>query len=297
MLNYIRRRLHAIIDARIGRAQQMQKPFLPDRGAISDRFHEEVDHLRQAIGEQKAYSRAGRWDGISDPFLFHREAAIGALSEGVAALYGFDIDGIIAEFGTMTGATAKGLARAIESCDNYLSHAVNMYNLPPRQLYLFDSFVGLPESDAGGIDAKSPHVLKEVWSAGTCRGITAEQLAKEIGIHLPEERFKIFAGWFSDTVPQISPDLRFALLHIDSDLYSSAMDILDSLFARRLIARGALVYFDDWNCNRADGAFGERRAWRECVEKYSIDYSDEGSYGIFAKRFTVHSYTGNPEQP
>ncbi len=86
MFNYIRRRLYAIIDARIGSAERVQERFLTDsRGAISDRFQKEVDGLRQAIGDQKAYSRAGRWDGVSDPFLFHREAAIGALSEGVAA--------------------------------------------------------------------------------------------------------------------------------------------------------------------------------------------------------------------
>jgi hypothetical protein len=294
MLNFVRRRLHAIIDARIAHATRASQRVEMSEADITEKIREQFRNLSNTVLRQNDKD-AGRWDGVGDPFLFHREAAIGALSEGVAALYGYDVEGVIAEFGTMSGETAKGLARAIASCDIHLSHAVSMYSQPPRQLYLFDSFVGLPESDAGSVDGKSPHVRDQVWSAGTCRGITAEQLADGVSNLLPKERFEIFAGWFSETVPQLSPDVRFALLHIDSDLYSSAMDVMDSLFARGMIAKGAFIYFDDWSCNRVDTTLGEQRAWRECIEKYDIHYSDQGSYGIFARRFTVHSYTGNPE--
>jgi len=38
--------------------------------------------------------------------------------------------------------------------------------------------------------------------------------------------------------------------------------------------------------------FGDRRAWRECVEKYHIDFSDDGSYRIFARRFFIHNQWG-----
>ena len=68
------------------------------------------------------------------------------------------------------------------------------------------------------------------------------------------------------------------------------MDALTGLFGRGLVSNGALIYFDDRNCNGASGDFGERRAWRECAAYFEIDHSDEGSYGIFARRFTLHSY-------
>src|SRR5258708_2076448 len=184
MINYIRRRLHAIIDARIRNAVQgTVDSSLETRKAVDQRFNGELENLRQAVARSDA-AVPGKWDGKSDPFDFHRRAAIGALSEGVAAVYGYDVDGLIAEFGTMTGETATGLAQAIASCDKHLAHAVKVYNQTPRKLYLFDSFAGLPESVDGSVDADSPHVRDEVWAAGACRGITDGELAGRIDEHL-----------------------------------------------------------------------------------------------------------------
>lgn len=228
-------------------------------------------------------------DRDSDPFLYHRREAIRALAEGVAAVYGYDIEGDIAEFGTMTGETAAGVAHAMANCDNHLGDALMRYGSPPRALHLFDSFAGLPTAEHPA-DADAPHVRDGVWSAGSCTGISPAELAQKVTAHLPADRVRILAGWFKDTVPQLPDDTRYALVHVDSDLYVSAMDALDGLFSRKLIAEGALIYFDDWNCNRASNERGERRAWRDCVERYRIVFSDEGSYGIFAHRFTVHSY-------
>ena len=39
-----------------------------------------------------------------------------------------------------------------------------------------------------------------------------------------------------------------------------------------------------------DPDFGERRAWKEVVEKYKIQYSDQGPYGFASHRFIVHAY-------
>lgn len=262
-----------------------------------------VRRLLSLAGRVKAALRRGvagpqadrGWDASIDPFIHHRHQAIAALSQGVAATYGYDIPGDIAEFGTMSGETAAGLARAIGGCDRFLGTAVRIAGLPLKQLHLFDSFAGLPAGE-NPVDAASPHVQRGVWSAGSLVGISAEQLAAKLKPLIAPERVHIYAGWFSETIPHIPPDTRFALVHVDSDLYASAMDVLSGLFERRMISHGALIYFDDWNCNVASNEFGERRAWRECVARYKIEHSDEGSYGIFARRFTVHSYSvpGDP---
>jgi len=34
------------------------------------------------------------------------------------------------------------------------------------------------------------------------------------------------------------------------------------------IADSCHLFFEDWNCNYGSNALGERRAWRECVERY-----------------------------
>ena len=108
----------------------------------------------------------------------------------------------------------------------------------PKQLHLFDSFSGLPAAEHA-VDAESPHVRDGVWSAGTCVGLTAEELAAKVAAHLPDERVHILPGWFKDTVPQLPDGSRYGLVHIDSDLYASAMDALDGLFSRGFIAEGA----------------------------------------------------------
>jgi Macrocin-O-methyltransferase (TylF) len=251
----------------------------------------ELDAMRRGAGSPLA---GPGWDGTGDPFAYHTAAAVSALSQGVAALYGFDVDGDLAEFGTMTGATACGVARAMASCDRHMAHAVQVYGSARRTLHLFDSFAGLPAT-SNPIDADAPHVRDGAWMPGACRGLSAEELRAAVCAFLPEDRVRVHAGWFSETVPALPAETRFALIHIDSDLYVSAMDALAGLFSRGLVARGAYVFFDDWSTNAARPELGERRAWHECVERFGIVASDQGRYGIFARCFTVHDYRPETE--
>ena len=235
--------------------------------------------------------RAGQCLDVLDqnPIRRHTIAAVKELSLAVAATYGTDVAGDIAEFGTMTGETACGLARGIAASDRYLGYAPDAAGLSRKRLLLFDSFEGLPQAEHAA-DVESPHVRTGVWDKGTCKVLSHDELHARVTEHLPQERVQIFAGWFADTVPALAADTRFALIHVDSDLYQSAIDVLMPLFSRGMIAPGARVFFDDWNCNQASPRFGERRAWRECVERFGIEYSDEGAYGMLGHRFIVHSY-------
>ena len=101
---------------------------------------------------------------------------------------------------------------------------------------LFDSFVGLPEVENDSVDGQSPHVVDGVWSPGTCRGLSAKELDTLISSHLAPDRFEIHSGWFSHTIPALDADRRFALIHVDSDLYQSAIDVLRNLFSRGMAA-------------------------------------------------------------
>jgi O-methyltransferase len=199
------------------------------------------------------------------------------LALSVEYVCGADVAGDLAEFGTMTGRTATDLARALAARDS------------SRRLFLFDSFQGLPEPTSP-IDQAAPHVQQGVWTPGACRGISKPQLFRLCRRYLSDDRLLILDGWFADTLPTVPAGTRFALLHIDSDLYQSAWDVLEGCFSRGLVSPGAAILFDDWDCNRADPGCGERRAWSEAVHKFGIEFSDCGQYGWGSRKVLVHSY-------
>ncbi len=223
-------------------------------------------------------------ESLYGPEALSNQAVADALFFAVQYVAGAAVQGDVVEFGSMTGRTARVLAAAMAAFAHYA---------PDKTLHLFDSFEGLPRSTSE-VDQRSAHVAAGVWGPGTCRGITPEELRARCAEYLSASRFKIYEGWFAKTVSEIAPGTRFALLHVDCDLYQSTLDCLDPLFAGARIAPGAAVLFDDWNCNRAANDFGERRAWAELTRKYAIAQSDWGSYGWSGHKFIVHGYVGAP---
>jgi O-methyltransferase len=53
---------------------------------------------------------------------------------------------------------------------------------------------------------------------------------------------------------------------------------------------GTVLTFDDWNCNRANPAFGQRRAFREFLETHPAKYSASHylNYGFNCAAFILH---------
>jgi len=145
----------------------------------------------------------------------------------------------VLEFGVYRGATIRQLRNSLP----------NEY-----KLYGFDSFEGLPEHWTG------TETTPEQFSTG---GVIPD---------VPGVTF--YKGWFEDTIPEhlkvVEP---IALLHVDSDLYSSAVTILESL--REYIVPGTVVVFDEWYYNHRDieeNRQHEQKAFYEWVEKYNIEY-------------------------
>jgi len=208
-----------------------------------------------------------------------------ALVESLWYVYGAGVEGDIVEFGTMSGLTASRMAKTMSVLERKMPKG--------RRLHLFDSFEGLPEP-AAEPDRTSVHVLSGDWRAGSCKVLSEDQLHQLCAKQYDPARLCIYPGWFSDTVPTIPSDTKLAMLHVDCDLYQSTMDALAPCFERGLISEGAVVHFDDWNCNRASQKHGERRAWREISERFNIIASDCGSYSWHGQKFIVHSYVATP---
>jgi len=218
--------------------------------------------------------------------IVQSEALYRTIAQSVAYVYGMGVAGDVAEFGTMSGRSGAAIAAAMA----YLNV---QYTDDPRgrkRAAFFDSFVGLPEPRFD-IDKDSPHVTSRVWGQGACKGFSEDEFRKLITKYMPPDDFDVFAGWFRDTVPTVT-DRKFAMLHVDGDLYESAIDVLDPLFHAQAISPGAIVLFDDWSCNNADPMRGERRAWGEVCQRYRVQASSLGAYGVASHRFIVHAYKG-----
>lgn len=203
------------------------------------------------------------------------------LALAVEYAYATDVEGDVAEFGVMSGRTALTLAGAMREME--------AGGRAPRALHLFDSFQGLPAVTAPA-DRDSFHVRSGVWAPGACMVLTRERLDVVFSGKAPGGGLRVWDGWFKDTVARLPAKTRFALLHLDCDLYESTMDALVPLLSAGQIAEGAALLFDDWNCNRASPRFGQRRAWAELCERFHIAASDEGPYAVAGRKFIVHSY-------
>jgi predicted O-methyltransferase YrrM len=242
--------------------------------------------LKEAVGAtrepEESWGLARELESGYDFYTEHHRARYQALTSHTHFLHQENIDGDIAEFGTGYGTTAVFLAAAMADASLApvapwaASQATQV-----RQLHLFDSFQGLPS-------ITHPLDIAAGWKEGLFRDKSAPELRRMVEKYLAGDRIVVHAGWFKDTLTSIPANKKFSLLHIDCDIYESTIEVLDFLFAGRHLSNGCAVFFDDWNCGGASPALGERRAWREIVEKYRVDYSDSGDYGTYGHKFLVH---------
>jgi hypothetical protein len=146
------------------------------------------------------------------------------------------VPGHYLEFGVFTGGTMRYLA-----------------GLKRNQRFDgFDSFEGLPEA-WGGFN---------LGPAAFSRGGKLPRVPSNVVLH---------KGWFSATVPAWAAATSgpVAFVHIDCDLYSSTVELLDAL--RERFQAGTVVVFDEY-FNYPNWERGEAKAWREFVERAGITY-------------------------
>ena len=243
-------------------------------------------------GMRKAMSSAPQQFMSFDYQTARKRMIFESLTEGVYYVFNNEIGGHIAEFGTGTGFSTRSIALAMASFAELMLTHVKPAHLESVKsafpdLYLFDSFAGLPAAD-NAIDAVSPYVVSGRWHEGRFVDLSKADLLALCTKFIEPERISTFEGWFKDTLPSLDAGTKFAMLHLDCDLYSSTYEVLDYLLAHGHVADGALLFFDDWNCNRASPRFGQRKAWAEIVNKYALEHSDAGEYAMLGHKFFVH---------
>ncbi|MFP5021381.1 class I SAM-dependent methyltransferase [Pseudonocardia phyllosphaerae] len=118
-------------------------------------------------------------------------------------------------------------------------------------VYGFDTFTGLPET----------------WRQGFRAGAFDDLEA------LPEvPGAELVVGLFDDTLPGFLAEHPGPVdfLHVDSDLYSSAVTVLDAVGPR--LRAGSVVLFDEF-FNFPDWEQHEARAWWEYADKHGVRWS------------------------
>lgn len=146
--------------------------------------------------------------------------------------------------------------------------AYNQNNIKPM-FFGFDAFLGLPEEK---LDPLTP------WATGDFNldGNINPDLLNKDGIEL-------VVGWFSDTLNDETAkkfgNKKAGLVHIDCDIYTSTLEVLEFLVKHNLLVDGTLIVYDDWGAWKQsklseDQEFNvaEARAHVEICSKYDLKF-------------------------
>lgn len=145
-------------------------------------------------------------------------------------------EGLCLEFGTYRGDSINLLAKL----------------QPQRHFFGFDSFTGLPET----------------WTTGSRKG------AFNTDGRLPKVRANVtlIKGFFDQTLPLFVKEQKgekIALIHNDSDLYSSTITLFEEL--KHMIVSGTIIVFDEYY-NYSEWLEGEYKAFMEITGKHQINF-------------------------
>ena len=201
------------------------------------------------------------------------------------------VQGEILEFGVLAGWTARHFAEIARDMTFYCD------------LYLFDSFEGLPRSKSE-IDQKSYDVLRGVWREEMKLPDSWEvELGKTIDAHVAHmlsrvmspSRIKVRKGFYSETLKQ-PIGCKAAIVHLDCDLYQSTSEVFAACERDEVLQDGTILMFDDWNCNRGNPLFGQRRAFQEFLDRNKGHWETSHflNYGFNCAAFILHNVSQTP---
>jgi O-methyltransferase len=143
------------------------------------------------------------------------------------------------------------------------------FGVTDRTVWVADSFEGLPVPEQAPDLALKMDLSRERFPA---LAVSEGDVRRAFASHgLLDDRVRFLKGWFKDTLPE-APVERLALLRADGDLYSSTLDVLESMYDR--VVPGGFVVVDDYflpNCRQAVDEFIVKRRILDPIER--IDWT------------------------
>jgi len=198
------------------------------------------------------YSRAKRVYSVM-PYSLVGASGLEATFDAASDLIARGVPGSFVECGVARGGCAALMA------------TVAAEDSPPRKLWLFDSFEGLPdptpEDYKEGRKSTGSHIRPLV--RGSCLGTRHEVERLLFSRFKFTRRFiSLVQGWFQDTLPAHRKRIgQIALLRIDGDWYESTICCLDSLYDN--VSAGGAIVIDDYGvcygCKKAVHEFFAKR--------------------------------------
>jgi O-methyltransferase len=175
------------------------------------------------------------------------------------------------EFGCHSGRTFSAVVNAAKYLDK-----------KETEFYAFDSFEGLPETDI------EEDGIFRTGSYCTSKSDFLRIVKQKTGLDLDNDH--IIKGFYSESLTkELQARMpKVGMVHIDVDLYSSTMEVLE--FIKPLLVVGTVLIFDDWYCFPPGANKGEMRAVKEFTEA-NPDFKLEEwkAYSTFGKSFFVSS--------
>jgi len=194
------------------------------------------------------------------------------------------VPGSICEFGCYTGRSLAGLTY----CHQKYFEDENKHNqkgLINREIYGFDSFEGLTESEGhprwnSGLFNKN-HSFHPTIGYG--EDVTPEKVIDFFVRYKLQKPILIKSAFKNLNLDDLE---KIALVHIDCDLYSSTIDALNKV--KEKLVNGSIILFDDWYHFKGRKEKGERLALREFLkENNNIKCEEFLRYGTFCKAFLI----------
>lgn len=173
------------------------------------------------------------------------------------------------EFGCHSGRTFSAAVRAAR----YLG-------MEDADFFAFDSFEGLPETNS------AEDGFFQTGTFFTTDVDFARIVKRKTGLQLDEKH--VVKGFYSKSLtPQLQSSLpKVGVVHIDVDLYSSTVEVLE--FIKPLMVVGTVLIFDDWYTFPPGADMGEMRAVREfCQANPAFKLEEWKAYSTFGKSFFV----------
>jgi hypothetical protein len=154
----------------------------------------------------------------------------------------------------------------------FMRAALAAYEDPARQVWVADSFEGLPKPDAEKYPIEA-QVHEGPFMARACGhlAVSLEEVKRNFEAYgMLDNRVRFLKGWFKDTLP-LAPIEKLSIMRLDGDFYESTMDSLTNLYDKLSVGGYAIIddYGEDsWTyCRKAVEDFRRDRRIEEPMIK------------------------------